>query len=374
MTGLFILIVLAVIALAIFVLTDSFTKILAKRNLNKREKLIRKNEDASEVEIPVVMTERQRIKAHMPSKAGATIGDTAVEIIRREKVFSFFKKLASYLFLIVVAFLIIIPFYWMFVVSLKTSGEIELVNPTLFPGSKVVVAGKEVDFPIAISNFSNAMIRLEGFTLMANTIWVGLCSTAGTLITTVMAAFAFSRIKFWGRETIFGIFLATMMIPGEMMVITNFITVSNLGIKGTFTSLVIPFLISVYYIYLLRQNFKQIPDELYYAAKVDGTSDLKYLFKVMIPIAMPTLITITILKMMGSWNAYAWPKLMAAGSKDNIQLITSGLREKFTDTEGRTAQGLQMAASTIVTVPLLLVFIFLRKYIMRGVSRSGIKG
>lgn len=374
MTGLIILIILAMVALAIFVVSDSFTKLLVKKNSRKKEKLLRKGEDASEVEIPVVMTEKERIKAHMPSKAGATIGDTAVEIIRREKVFSFFKQLASYAFLIVVAFFIIIPFYWMFVVSLKTPGEIDLISPTLFPGSKAVVAGKVVDFPIAISNFKDAMIRLDGVTLMANTIWVGICSTAGTLVTTVMAAFAFSRIKFWGRELLFTAFLATMMIPGEMMVITNFITVSQMGIKGTFTSLIIPFLISVYYIYLLRQNFKQIPNELYYAAKVDGTSDLKYLFKVMIPIATPTLITITILKMMGSWNAYAWPKLMAAGSKDNIQLITSGLRESFTDTEGRTAQGLQMAASTIVTVPLLLVFIFLRKYIMRGVSRSGIKG
>ena len=181
---------------------------------------------------------------------------------------------------------------------------------------------------------------------------------------------------------IFTIFLATMMIPGEMMVITNFITITNMqniftgaSLKGSFSALIIPFLISVYYIYLLRQNFKQIPDELYYAAKVDGTSDLKYLFKVMIPIAMPTLITITILKAMGSWNAYAWPKLMSAGMGDKaIDLITSGLRTSFTDGEGRTSQGLQMAASTIVTLPLLLVFIFLRKYIMRGVSRSGIKG
>lgn len=366
MTGLLIIIILAMIALFVFVITDCFTKIQVKKNTKKIDKLTKKGLDASEIEIPVVMTEKQRIKAHMPSKEGATIGNSAVEIIRREKVLNFFKQLLSYSFLIVAAILVIIPFYWMFVVSLKSQAEIDLPSPTLIPGWG--------EYPLAISNFPQALARLDGFTLMANTIWVGLCSTAGTLITTVMAAFAFSRIKFWGRELLFTIFLATMMIPGEMMVITNFITVSNMGIKGTFTSLIIPFLISVYYIYLLRQNFKQIPDELYYAAKVDGTSDLKYLFKVMIPIAMPTLITITILKMMGSWNAYAWPKLMAAGSKDNIQLITSGLREKFTDTEGRTAQGLQMAASTIVTVPLLLIFIFLRKYIMRGVSRSGIKG
>ena len=371
MTGLFIIIILALVALAIFVVSDSFTKISIKMSARKKQKLTIKGQDVSEIEIPVLMTEKQRIKAHIPSKAGATIGDSAVEIIRREKVFTFFRRLASYAFLIVIALFILIPFYWMFAVSLKGYDEMGLTTPTLFPGYG--------DYAIHVSNFPIAMEMLDGFTLMANTIWVGLCSTVGTLVTTVMAAFAFSRIKFWGRETLFTILLATMMIPGEMMVITNFITVSKMGIKGTFTSLVIPFLISVYYIYLLRQNFKQIPNELYYAAKVDGTSDLKYLFKVMIPIAMPTLITITILKMMGSWNAYAWPKLMSTGGgKNKIELITSGLREKFTADSGeggvRPHFELQMAASTIVTVPLLLVFIFLRKYIMRGVSRSGIKG
>ena len=136
--------------------------------------------------------------------------------------------------------------------------------------------------------------------------------------------------------------------------------------------MIVPFLISVYYIYLLRQNFKQIPNELYYAAKVDGTSDFKYLIKIMIPIALPTIITITILKLMGSWNAYVWP-MMVTRDKD-MRLITTGLRSSFSDSEGRTAQGLQMAATTVVTLPLLFVFIFLRKYIMRGVSRSGIKG
>ena len=136
--------------------------------------------------------------------------------------------------------------------------------------------------------------------------------------------------------------------------------------------MIVPFLISVYYIYLLRQNFKQIPNELYYAAKVDGTSDFKYLIKIMIPIAMPTIITITILKLMGSWNAYVWPMMVTRDK--NMRLITTGLRSSFSDSEGRTAQGLQMAATTVVTLPLLFVFIFLRKYIMRGVSRSGIKG
>ena len=373
MFGFLLVVCLIIIGLALFVASDQFTKILAKRKARIKNKLDRKGEDSSKIEIPQVKTQAQRIKDNLPEKQGTSIGDSAVEVIRREKVMDFFKKMLCYVFLVVAAVLIVIPFYWMFVVSLKTQAEIDLPSPTLIPGWG--------DFPVALSNFPQAMERLNGFTLIANTVWVAICSTIGTLVTTVMAAFAFSRIKFKGRELIFTAFLSTMMIPGEMMVITNFITVSKMqniltgsSIKGTFSSLIIPFLISVYYIYLLRQNFKQIPDELYYAAKVDGTSDLKYLFKVMIPIAMPTLITITILKAMGSWNAYAWPKLMSAGSKNNIDLITSGLRTSFSDSEGRTSQGLQMAASTIVTLPLLFVFIFLRRYIMRGVSRSGIKG
>ena len=370
MMPLLFIVVLIILALVIFVLTDKYTKLAINKAKKEKKKLVKAGKDASNVKVPVQKTAEQRIVEHVSSKS---IGDTAVEIIAREKVMDFFKQFICYAFLIVTAVLVVIPFYWMFVVSLKTQGEIDLPSPTLFPGWG--------DFPIAVSNFPEAMKRLNGFTLMLNTIWVAICSTIGTLVTTVMAAFAFSRIKFKGRELLFTVFLATMMIPGEMMVITNFITISNMdniltgeSLKGTFSALIIPFLISVYYIYLLRQNFKQIPDELYYAAKVDGTSDLKYLFKVMIPIAMPTLITITILKAMGSWNAYAWPKLMSAGTMNAKDLITSGLRTSFTDGEGRTSQGLQMAASTIVTLPLLFVFIFLRKYIMRGVSRSGIKG
>ena len=145
-----------------------------------------------------------------------------------------------------------------------------------------------------------------------------------------------------------------------------------LGGMDTYWAMIVPFLISVYYIYLLRQNFKQIPDELYYAAKVDGTSNFKYLLKIMIPIAMPTLITITILKLMGSWNAYVWPTMVT--QSEDMRLISNGLRNSFSDSEGRSTQGRQMAAATAVLAPLLIMFIFLRKYIMRGVSRSGIKG
>ena len=202
---------------------------------------------------------------------------------------------------------------------------------------------------------------------------IPLCLPMGWPVITVLSAFAFARLEFKGKETLFGALLATMMIPGELFTITNYITVASFGWLKTYTVLIVPFLVSVFYIYLLRQNFIQIPNELYLAAKVDGTSDIKYLWKVMIPLALPTLISITILKMMGAWNSYMWPRLVA--NDDAHRLITNGLRNAFTDVNtGTTNIPVQMAAVAIVSAPLFLVFIFLRKYIMRGVSRSGIKG
>ena len=198
-------------------------------------------------------------------------------------------------------------------------------------------------------------------------------STILSLVITVLSAFAFARLEFKGKNTLFAMLLATMMIPGELFTITNYQTVYSLGWMESFTVLIVPFLVSIFYIYLLRQNFMQIPNELYLAAKVDGTSDLKYLWKVMIPLALPTLISITILKMMGSWNSYVWPRLVA--NDDVHSLVTNGLRNAFTVAEtGDTNYPVQMAAVAIVSAPLFLVFIFLRKYIMKGVSRSGIKG
>ena len=171
---------------------------------------------------------------------------------------------------------------------------------------------------------------------------------------------------------VFILLISTMMIPGELFTITNYITVNNLNWMNTFRALIVPFLVDVFFIFLLRQNFLQIPNELYLAAKVDGTSDLKYLWKVMLPLSMPTLVSIAILKMMGAWNAYIWPKLVA--NDDAHQLITNGLRNAFTNVSGQVNFPVQMAAVTIVSIPLFLVFVFLRKYIMAGVSRSGIKG
>lgn len=288
------------------------------------------------------------------------IGDTAEEMIRRERIFKIARMSVSYIFLAIFGLFMVFPFYWMILTAVKTEAEISLLKPTFIPHQ------------LALSNFGKAITRLNAWRLLYNTITVGIWSTLGTLITTVLSAFAFTKIKFKGREIIFTIFLATMMIPGEMMVISNYITVAHWNGINRYWSMIVPFMISVYYIYLLRQNFRQVPNELYYAAKVDGTSDMKYLLRVMVPMATPTLITITILKLMGAWNSYAWP--MRITTLDSMRLITTGLRSSFSDSEGRTAQGLQMAASFVVTAPLLFVFIFLRKYIMRGVSRSGIKG
>ncbi len=215
---------------------------------------------------------------------------------------------------------------------------------------------------------------------MLNTIIVGISSTLIGTFLSIIGAFALSRLKFKGREVLFSIMMATMMIPGEMMVISNFITVTKAGwtdlsskfAGASFFAMVVPFLVTVFHIYLLRQNFKQIPNELYYAAKVDGCTDFKYLWRVMVPLAKSSIITITILKVMGAWNAFIWPHLVAG---TDTKLITVWLRTSFNDVEtGRVLIETQMAATVIVLIPLLLVFIFLRKYIMRGVSRGGTKG
>ncbi len=280
--------------------------------------------------------------------------------IRAERVGKFIRYFIAYAFLTIMAFLVVFPFYWMFATSVKSAEEVGLFQPTIIPRE------------IHLENFAISMRSASFGKYMINTLIVGSISTIGTLVTTVASAYAFARLQFKGRDLMFAIFIGTMMIPGEMMVITNYITVcskNQLNWYNTYKAMIVPFWVSTYYIYLLRNTFKQIPNELYYAAKVDGTSDLKYLFKVMIPIASPTIITITILKMMGAWNSYIWPNLVTEG---DMRLITNGLRQAFSSDQETTH--LKMAATTVVTVPLLLIFIFFRKYIMKGVSRSGIKG
>lgn len=277
-----------------------------------------------------------------------------------QKVARVLSKTGTYAFLLIMALIVLFPFYWMIISSLKTLAEYRQAIPTFWPRQ------------IMWGNYAEAFTTANLGDLFLNTLYVGLVSTVLSLVITVLSAFAFARLEFKGKETLFGALLATMMIPGELFTITNYITINNLGWMHTFTALIVPFLVSVFYIYLLRQNFMQIPNELYLAAKVDGTSDIKYLWKVMIPLALPTLISVTILKMMGAWNSYIWPKLVA--NDDAHQMITNGLRNAFTDTSGQANYPVQMAAVAIVSAPLFLVFLCLRKYIMSGVSRSGIKG
>lgn len=269
-------------------------------------------------------------------------------------------KFFVYAFLIIMAVIVLFPFYWMINSSLKTLAEYRMSVPTFWPHR------------IMFSNYAEAWSSANLGRLFINTVIVGVISTLLSLVITVLSAFAFARLEFKGKNVLFAALLATMMIPGELFTITNYGTVTSLGWINTYTVLIVPFLVSVFYIYLLRQNFMQIPNELYLAAKVDGTSDIKYLWKVMVPLSLPTLISITILKMMGAWNSYIWPRLVT--TNDAHRLITNGLRNAFTETTGDVNYPVQMAAVTLVSIPLFLVFIFLRKYIMKGVSRSGIKG
>ena len=287
------------------------------------------------------------------------------------KVFRGIGTGVNYAFLIIVAFTVLLPFYWMLISSVKSMTEYMRNPPTLFPETFV------------FENYIWAFKTANLWKLFFNTVFVGVVSTGLSLIITILSAFAFARLEFKGREALFAALLATMMIPGELFTITNYQTIAALEWEDTYQVLIVPFLVSTFYIYLLRQNFLQIPNELYLAAKVDGTSDFKYLWKVMIPLALPSIISITILKMMGSWNTYVWPNLVI--SDPDMYLITQGIRNAGFKVDWDPVQQelvqtmdvnipIQMAAVAAVSLPLFLVFIFFRKYIMKGVSRSGIKG
>ena len=300
----------------------------------------------------------------------------ADQLAKAQKIGRILFLVLVYAFLAFMAVIVLFPFYWMIITSLKSTTEIRALQQTFFPTN------------VLWSNYITVFNSFDFGTYVGNTLVVGIISTLGTLLTTIFSAFAFARLNFKGREALFGILLATMMIPGEMMVITNYITVSRLpwyefgvGVvdgwlqykDAVFASMIVPFWVSVFYIYLLRQNFKQIPNELYLAAKVDGKSDWQYLWKVMVPLASPTLISIFILKLMGTWNSYVWPNLVTTNNEE-WRLVTNALRGSFTNSSGEPQYGIQMAATILVTTPLLLPFIFFRKYIMRGVGRAGIKG
>ena len=297
-------------------------------------------------------------------------GNRSAEFLRKKETVSKTVSLIFvYLVLTFLAIIVILPFYWMLITSLKLNSEVIQIEQTYFP---TVVMWSNYVYVFQVFDFGNYLL---------NTIVVAVISTLGTLITTILAAFAFAKLEFKGKNAIFAICLMTMMIPGEMMVISNFITVNSFGWVSenqtrwdAYLAMIVPFWVSVYYIYLLRENFKQIPNELYLAAKVDGKSDFGYLLRVLVPLAAPTLISISILKFIGTWNSYVWPNTVVNNSE--FRLISNGLRSStFTNPDTQiTDYGYQMAAATLVTVPLILLFIFFRKYIMRGVGRAGIKG
>ena len=297
-----------------------------------------------------------------------------------DKVLHITGLVITYAFLIFAAFIVILPFYYMIIGSFMQ--EADLISGKFWP-----VSGSF--FQNIADNYQNTLARFDYFAYIGNTLIVAISTSALMLLVTIFSAFAFARLEFKGKEFLFTIFLATMMIPGEMMVITNYNTMSNLGMISVdqtrmqaYFVMVAPFIASVFYIYLLRQNFKQIPNELYLASKVDGKSDWEYLWKVMVPLAAPTLITITILSIIGSWNAYVWPQIATSASRnpDKYWLISVAIRGTealmLEDPNGIkiTQYSWQMVASTLTVVPLLILFIIFRKYIMKGTGRAGIKG
>ena len=265
------------------------------------------------------------------------------------------------LVLVLWAIIVLFPFYWMLLTSVKSYGSYssEFV-PKLFT------------LHPTLENYASAFsqVPLAGYFL--NTAIFTVITTALMLFVTVLAAFAFSRLRFPGRDLIFAAFLALMMIPSELVVITNFVTITDLNLRNTFTGLILPSVTSVFYIYLLKETFSQVPDELYYAAKVDGTSDLKYLFKVMIPICRPTVVTITILKVIECWNSYVWPRLIT--DDQSYFLVSNGIQEIRENGFGRENIPAMMAAVVAISMPLIVLFLIFRKKIMEGVSRGGVKG
>lgn len=267
-------------------------------------------------------------------------------------------QIISYIILIIGACITALPFIWMVLSAFKTRAEIIQVPPTFFP--------KEWHW----QNFVEAFKAAPFARYFVNTLVMTIVSTVCSVITTILASYAFARLEFKGKNLLFSIFLATMMIPGEMLVITNFLTVSSLGWLDSLKALVIPYMANVFNIYLLRQFFMQVPDALYYAAKVDGCGDFKYLWKIMIPLNKNAITTIIILNIISCWNAYMWP-LLVTNKRENRVLSTA--LTTFTSEAGTDYQ-LVMAASCILVVPIVIFYLILRKQIISGVSRSGIKG
>ena len=267
----------------------------------------------------------------------------------------------TYLGLSIWAVVVLFPFYWMVLTSLKSYGAYNSEHTPVF-----------FTLSPTLENYENAFtaVPLGGYLL--NTLIFAVATTAIMVVVSTLAAYAFARLKFRGKNLLFGLFLSMMMIPSELVVITNFVTITNWDMRNSFPGLILPSITSVFYIYLLKESFEQVPDELYRAAKVDGTSDLKYLWKVMIPICRPTIVTITILKLIECWNSYVWPRLIT--DDQAYFLVSNGIQEIRENGFGRENVPAMMAAVVVISVPLILLFLAFRNKIMEGVSRGGMKG
>ena len=282
--------------------------------------------------------------------------DNRTDYIKIEKYARMRKKTVSvitYILLVLWAVIVLFPFYWMILTSVKSYGAYNSENiPQFFTLSPT------------LENYGAAFTEVPLGKYLLNTTIFTLATTAIMLAVITFAAFAFARLEFWGKNIVFVLFLSLMMIPGELVIITNFVTVTNLDMRNSFPGLILPSVTSVFYIYLLKENFEQIPDSLYYAAKVDGTSDMKYLLKVMVPISKPTLITVTILKVIECWNSYVWPRLIT--DDENYFLVSNGIQEIRENGFGRENIPAMMAAVVVISVPLIVLFLIFRRKIMEG--------
>ena len=267
----------------------------------------------------------------------------------------------TYFLLSLWAILVLFPFYWMVMTSFKSYSA---YNAEFIP--RIITLAPTVE------NYLEAFNAVPLGRYFLNTVIFTVVTTGIMLVVTVLAAFAFSRLNFPGRDLMFTIFLALMMIPAELVVITNFVTVTNLDLRNSFTGLILPSVTSVFYIYLLREHFAQIPDEMYYAAKIDGTSDMKYLLKIMVPMCKPTVVTITILKVIECWNSYVWPRLIT--DEAEYFLVSVGIQQIRENGFGRDNIPAMMAAVVVICLPLIVLFLCFRDRIMEGVARGGTKG
>ena len=290
--------------------------------------------------------------------------DNREKTLRAEKsarVVKTVKNTVIYAFLGIWGLMVLFPFYWMVLTSFKSYAS--------YNGEKIP---KFYVTDPTFENFTNAFAQVPLGRYLLNTFVFTVVTTFVMVIVITLAAFAFSRLEFKGRDLLFTVFLSMMMIPGELIVITNFVTITNMDMRNTFSGLILPSVMSVFYVYLLRENFAQVPDQLYYAAKVDGTSDLKYLFRVMLPICRPTVVTIIILKVIECWNSYVWPRLIT--DDKNYFLVSNGIQEIRQNGFGRENIPAIMAAVVVISLPLIILFLIFRRQIMAGVSRGGTKG